>query len=143
MAPARYALCEMGEQVHAAAWPGHPFLDPMIDASTRHLAHENGCFVIVARDVMSADKVGPGLPVPDRSAPHFHTHGGSAIIAPGGEYLVPPTFVEETIVKAEIDLARIGLIKWFFDGVGHYARPDVFRLQFDRRPKNPVEFIDA
>ena len=143
MAPARYALCEMGEQIHAAAWPGHAFIDGIIDASTRHLAHENGCFVIVARELMSPERVGPGVPVPEKTAPHFLAHGGSAIIAPGGDYLVAPVFDVETIVTAEIDLARIGVIKWFFDGVGHYARPDVFRLRFDRRPKPAVEFVDA
>jgi hypothetical protein len=46
-------------------------------------------------------------------------------------------------VLAEIDLARIGLIKWFFDGVGHYAARDVFSLRMDRRPKPAVEFIDT
>lgn len=143
MAPARYALCEMGTEVHAACWPGHAFIDGVIDASTRHLAHENGCFVVVARELMSPERVGSSLPRPERSAAHFHTHGGSAIIAPGGDYLVPPVFDVETIVTAEIDLSRIGVIKWFFDGAGHYARPDVFSLRFDRRPKRPVEYVDA
>ena len=143
MAPARYALCEMGEEIHASAWPGHAFIDGLIDASTRHLAHENGCFVVVAREVMSPERVGEDLPRPERTAEHFRTHGGSAIIAPGGEYLAAPVYDTETIVTAEIDLARIGVVKWFFDGVGHYARPDVFRLRFDRNPKRAVEYVDA
>jgi predicted amidohydrolase len=142
MAPARYVLCEMGEQVHAAAWPGHAFIDGIVDASTRHLAHENGCFVVVAREVMTPDRVAAGLPRPDKTAAHFQMHGGSAIIAPGGDYLAGPVFDTETIVTAEIDLARIGVIKWFFDGTGHYARPDVFQLHFDRRAKRPVVYRD-
>ena len=143
MAPARYALCGMGVQLHASVWPGHAFIDGLIDASTRHLSHENGCFVIVARECMSPDRVGASVPKPERTAAHFHTHGGSAIIAPGGEYLAGPVFDTETIVLAQIDLARIGVVKWFFDGVGHYAAPEVFSLRVDRRPKAAVTFVDT
>jgi nitrilase len=28
------------------------------------------------------------------------------------------------------------------DVVGHYARPDLFQLQVDRRPLKPVQFAD-
>jgi nitrilase len=142
MAPARIALSSLNMQVHAAAWPGHAFLDGIIDASTRHLAHENACFVVVAREVMSPDRVPESLPLSEEAAHHWHGHGGSAIIAPGGTYLAEPLFDRETIVTAPIDLADIAVHKWFFDGTGHYARPDVFRLRWDKRPKPPVAVID-
>jgi nitrilase len=141
MAAARIALCDMHIQVHAAAWPGHTFLDPIIDASTRHLAHENGCFVIVAREVMSADKVPADFPLSAENHGHWQGHGGSAIIAPGGQYLVEPVFDKETIITAEINLADIAVCKWFFDGTGHYARPDVFQLRWDKRPKPAVATV--
>lgn len=143
MAPARYALCDMNIQVHASVWPGHAFIDGVIDASTRQLAHENGCFVIVAREVMSPDSMPAGMPISEQLHGHFTTHGGSAIIAPGGEYIAGPVFDEETIVTAEIDLARIGVSKWFFDGTGHYSRPEIFTLQWDKRVKKPVEVITS
>ncbi len=142
MALPRYALCSLGCQVHASAWPGHAFIDGIIDASTRHLAHENGCFVIVAREVMSAQELPADWPIDDASRAHFNTHGGSAIIAPGGDFLVEPVFDQETILSAEIDLGMIGVIKWFFDGTGHYSRPDVFQLQWDKRAKPAVTTID-
>ena len=141
MAPARIALSSMNMQVHAAAWPGHAFLNDVIDASTRHLAHENACFVIVAREVMSPDRVPDHMPMSEEAAGHWHGHGGSAIIAPGGQYLVAPVFDEETIVTAEIDLADIAVNKWFFDGTGHYSRPDVFQMRWDKRPKPPVDLV--
>jgi predicted amidohydrolase len=141
MAPARIALSGENIQVHAAAWPGHAFLDPVIDASTRHLAHENACFVVVAREVMSPDRVPADFPMSEDAAGHWHGSGGSAIIAPGGRYLVEPVFNEETIVTAEIDLADIAVNKWFFDGTGHYARPDVFQLRWDKRPKPALDVI--
>jgi predicted amidohydrolase len=142
MAPARIALSGMNMQVHAAAWPGHAFLDPIIDASTRHLAHENACFVVVAREVMSPDRVPSHMPLSEAAAGHWTGHGGSAIIAPGGRYLAEPVFDQETIVIAEIDLAEIAVNKWFFDGTGHYARPDVFQLRWDKRPKPAVHVIE-
>ena len=42
MTLARNALAIKGVQVHAALWPGHAFINGVIDASTRHIAHENG-----------------------------------------------------------------------------------------------------
>ena len=141
MAPARHALCGLNIQLHAAAWPGHAFLDPLIDASMRHLAHENACFVFVARDIMSADRVVAGMPPIHSGRDYWNAHGGSSIIAPGGQYLVEPVFDREAILTAEIDLACISGAKWFVDGAGHYARPDVFQLQWDKRPKLPVKII--
>ena len=142
MAPARYALCTLNCQVHAASWPGFGFLHPIIDASMRQLAFENGCFVIVARDVLTADDLPPGMPDVGDEGHHWHMRGGSAIISPMGEYLAEPVYDEETIVYAEIDLSAISLPKSFLDGAGHYARPDVFQLKWDKRPKPPVDVIE-
>ena len=141
MAPARYVLCSLGCEVHTSVWPGHAFLDGMIDASTRHLAHENACYVLVAREVMSADRLPDGSPEVGNAAGHFETHGGSAIIAPGGEYIVPPVFDEETILVADLT-GDIGLAKWWMDGTGHYARPDVFQLLWHNQPKPSVATDD-
>ncbi len=141
MAPARIALSSLNIEVHAAAWPGHAFLDPVIDASTRHLAHENACFVIVAREVMSPDRLPADFPVTQDGSDHWHSHGGSAIIAPGGEYITAPVFADECIVTGEIDLSRIAVNKWFFDGTGHYSRPDVFQLRWNKSPKPAVAIL--
>lgn len=139
MAPARYLLASFGVQVHASAWPGMPLLDAWVDASTRQLALENSCFVIVAREVMSMDRLPEGFPEdPTGRADRWVGHGGSAIIGPRGEYLAGPVFDAETIVTVEIDLGQIPPAKAFFDTVGHYARPDVFQLVWHKEPKPPV-----
>lgn len=137
MAPARYALAGLGIQVHVSVWPGYDYLNPVVDAATRHLAYENACFVVVARDVLAAGDVPADLPLADRGV--WRAHGGSAIIGPNGRYVTEPVLDEATIVYGEIDLARTIEAKRWVDAVGHYSRPDVFRLHWDRRPKPPVE----
>jgi nitrilase len=142
MAPARYALNGLGIEVHASAWPGHPMLNGIVDACTRQLAFENGCFVIVAREVMAQDRIAKDMPPTTCNPGQYAMHGGSAIIAPDGSYLAGPVFDEETIVYAEIDLDRITRTKVWFDGSGHYARPDVFQLRWDRSPKTPLDVVE-
>ena len=137
MAPARYALAGLGVEVHASVWPGYPFLHANVDAATRMLAVENACAVVVAREVMSANRLPPGTPFAEHSR-MWEMNGGSAIIAPGGTYLAEPVFDTETIVYAEIDPAALVEARRWVDGVGHYSRPDVFRLHWDRSPKPPI-----
>ena len=139
MATARYALCSLDIQLHAAAWPGHQFLNPIVDASMRQLAHENACFVIVAREVLNPDDLKDRFSISSEHLGHWGAQGGSAIVGPGGGYLVEPVFDVETIITAPIDLADISVHKWFFDGSGHYARSDVFQLHWDRRRKPAVK----
>lgn len=137
MALTRYAVAIKGVQVHAALWPGHAFINGIIDASTRHIAHENSCFVVVAREVMSIDRLGKHLPDFSDEPDRWQGNGGSAIIGPNGAYLVEPVYNVETILYHEFDFSRIDDANWMFDGIGHYARPDVFQLQWDERRKTP------
>ena len=139
MAPARYALATLGIEVHASVWPGREFLHPIVDAATRHLAYENGCFVVAARETFSAALLPAGTPLAE--APVWEGHGGSAIIAPGGKYLAGPVYDEETIVYAEIDLDATIESKRWVDTAGHFSRPDVFQFHWDKRPKAPVEVV--
>ena len=69
--------------------------------------------------------------------------GGSAIVNPLGQVLAGPHFDGETILTADLDLADIGRGKFDFDVVGHYARPDVFRLVVNEAPLVPVTRLGA
>jgi nitrilase len=60
--------------------------------------------------------------------------GGSAIVSPFGEYLAGPLFDQEGTLLAELDLAEVARGKFDLDVVGHYARPDVFRLLVNEQP---------
>ena len=64
--------------------------------------------------------------------------GGSAISNPLGQVLAGPVFDCEIVLTAEIDLAEIARGNYDFDVVGHYARPDVFRLHVNEKPASPV-----
>ena len=66
--------------------------------------------------------------------------GGSAIVDPLGNLLAGPDYGRETILTAEIDLDRIAAGKFDLDVVGHYARPDLFRLEVNQAPQRPVSF---
>lgn len=52
--------------------------------------------------------------------------------------LAGPNFTGEGIMTADLDLADIARGKYDFDVVGHYARPDVFRLHVNEEPQPPV-----
>src|SRR3546814_5965667 len=65
--------------------------------------------------------------------------GGSVIVSPHGQLLAGPDFSGETILYADIDLEEVVRGKYDFDVVGHYARPDIFRLTVDERPRRSEE----
>ena len=46
---------------------------------------------------------------------------------------------EEGLLIAEIDLGVIGIAKNAADPAGHYSRPDVTRLLFNKKSTRPVE----
>ena len=138
MTPARFALASLGVQIHCAQWPGHNHITPLIDASIRQLAHENGCFVVSAREVMSVDHIPPEAPGHGDDPDRWYGVGGSSIAAPNATYVVEPTHDKEMLVVSEIDLNMISIVKYHFDNDGHYTRPDVFQLLWHDQPKPSV-----
>ncbi|MNU09829.1 Nitrilase [compost metagenome] len=46
------------------------------------------------------------------------------------------------LLTAQIDVAELVRARYDFDVVGHYARPDIFSLQVDRRARQSVVFND-
>ena len=45
---------------------------------------------------------------------------------------------EEAVLVAELDLGKVKSARRLFDPVGHYHRPDVFRLSVDTAPRPVV-----
>ncbi len=57
------------------------------------------------------------------------------IVDPTGTVLAGPPIRQEGVLYAELGLDAARARRRLFDPVGHYNRPDVFRLVVDDRPK--------
>jgi len=105
----------------------------------RHIAVEGRCFVLSACQFMRRGDYGSDYPTPLGDEPErVVIRGGSCIVDPFGRLLAGPCYDGEAILTAELDVAKIVEGKYDLDVVGHYARPDVFRLTVDERAKPPV-----
>jgi predicted amidohydrolase len=107
-------------------------------ASMRHIACEGRCFVLSANQFARRGDYPPDYPIDGADPDAVLCSGGSVIVSPLGELLAGPETGGEAILRAELDLGRIAEGKYDFDVAGHYARPDVFSLAVDERPKPPV-----
>lgn len=139
---ARAALYAQGVQLYIA--PTYDCGDRWI-ATARHIAREGGCWVIGSgcalrgRDLGDAMLAEAGLyPDPDE----WINSGDSVIVAPGGKIVAGPLHDQFGTLTAEIDLESVGLAQRSLDVSGHYARPDIFRLQVNNHAFAPVEFAD-
>lgn len=111
-------------------------------ASMRHIAVEGRCFVLSCNQFTRRSDFPADFPCKLGDDPQtIISRGGSCIVDPFGEILAGPHFDGETILVAEIDRGQIARGKFDLDAVGHYARPDVFRLIVDERKKAPVTVI--
>jgi nitrilase len=108
-------------------------------ATMQHVALEGRCFVLSACQYLRRRNCPADYDAVHGDAPEtVIMRGGSAIINPLGQVLAGPVFDCEIILTAEIDLAEIARGKYDFDVVGHYARPDVFRLHVNEKPAPSV-----
>jgi nitrilase len=64
--------------------------------------------------------------------------GGSVIMSPMGEVLAGPLYNREGLVFSEIDLDDIIKARYDMDPVGHYSRPDIFKLSVDEQERPTV-----
>jgi nitrilase len=106
----------------------------------RHIALEGRCFVLSAVQYLTrADCPADFHPVQGDAPDTVLIRGGSAIYGPLGEEIASPVYDREAVVTADIDVGAIARGKYDFDAVGHYARPDIFTLNIDRRAKKGVQ----
>lgn len=114
-------------------------------ATLRHIACEGRCFVLGCNQYFRKSMYPRDLALYDELAdlPEELCRGGSAIIDPFGEYLCQPLYGAEGLLYAELDLNLIRQGHLDFDVVGHYNRPDVFKLSVNERPNPPASFEAA
>jgi len=106
-----------------------------------HIALEGRCFVLSACPFLQRSDLPSDYPTGRLPASQqVLIRGGSCIIGPLGQVLAGPKYGEECVLSADLDLADLPRAKFDFDVVGHYARPDVFHMEVDERPKPSVTF---
>jgi nitrilase len=124
---ARAAMYAQGVQLYIA---------PTADAreswqsTIRHIAMEGRCFVLSCNQYVTKDMYPADLACYDDlvTSPDVMCKGGSAIVGPLGEYVAGPVWEKEDIIIADLDMKQIAYSQFDFDPVGHYSRPDVFKL---------------
>ena len=57
--------------------------------------------------------------------------------------LAGPVLDQEALLTADLDMALIPRARYDFDPVGHYARPDIFRLHVDTTARRAVQANDS
>ncbi len=115
-------------------------------ASMQHLARENRMFVVGINPVLHVDAIPAGFPNRDRLLSPEHVaekgpwieEGNTVIVGPNGEILAGPVRQREETVFADLDLGSVMSARRLLDPVGHYNRPDVFRLHVDTAPRPAV-----
>src|SRR5215510_13389066 len=113
-------------------------------STMQHIAVEGRCFVL------GCNQFNRRKDFPENYRSSFGdspktviSRGGSCIVDPFGKLLAGPNFEEETILVAELDRSLLPKAKFDFDAVGHYSRPDIFRLVVDDQPKPVVARANA
>ncbi len=110
-------------------------------ATMQHIAVEGRCFVLSAcQYLLRSDCPADYDAMQGNDPATVLIKGGSVIVSPMGTVLAGPLRDGEGMLIAELDLKEIARGKFDLDVVGHYARPDVFRLLVDENPKQAVTF---
>jgi nitrilase len=136
----RMAMYSKGIQIYCA--PTADDRDTCIP-TVQHIAMEGRCFVFsccqyITRGAYPKDY--SAIQGDDPDTPMLR--GGSCIVGPLGQILAGPHYDEECILTADINLDEISQGKYDFDVVGHYARPDIFRLYVNERATPAVVWND-
>ncbi|WP_435178946.1 carbon-nitrogen hydrolase family protein [Halorussus sp. AFM4] len=150
MTLSKAALATMGEEIHAAVWPGfwrqngHPGdksrAESAEDVDTcdiypavREYAFETQSFVVSCSAYMGdppegyEDELGYDLGA-----------GGSMLINPAGVVKAGPVVGEEALLTAEFDRDERRATKAYFDAMGHYSRWDAVNLEISDEVLEPV-----
>ncbi|MFF3374136.1 carbon-nitrogen hydrolase family protein [Streptomyces sp. NPDC002680] len=147
----KYTMYSKGEQIHVASWPSFSVyrgmataLGPEVNTAVSLVyAVEGQTFVLAP--CATVGQAGQDLFCDTDAKRELLLQGGgfTRIYGPEGSELAKPLpETEEGILYADLDLDLLAIAKHAYDPVGHYSRPDVFRLTFDPRPKERVEYVD-
>jgi nitrilase len=129
---ARAAMYEQGIDVYLA--PTWDNSDVWV-ASMRHIAKEGRMYVVGVNSCIRGSDVPGDIPGRDDlygGNDDWASRGNTVIVDPYGEILAGPITEHEGILYAQVDAETVRQSRRQFDVTGHYARPDVFRLDVRR-----------
>lgn len=109
-------------------------------ASMRHIATEGRCFVLSANLFARRSDYPEVHGTVSKTEDEVVSRGGSCIVDPLGNVLAGPNYDGECVLTAEIDRNALARGKFDMDVVGHYARPDVFKLVVNEADTPAVVF---
>ncbi|MFW5958895.1 MAG: carbon-nitrogen hydrolase family protein [Natronomonas sp.] len=152
MTLSKAALTAMGEEIHAAVWPGfweqhgHPgdktraededaITTCDIYPAVREYAFETQSFVASCSAYMS-EEVPEGFT--EEELGFNVAAGGSMLINPAGVVKAGPLVDEEGLLTAEFERDERRATKAYFDAMGHYTRWDAVSLDISDTTLNPV-----
>ncbi len=113
-------------------------------ASMRHIAREGGCWVVSLATAMHSRDIPDDFPERDRlfGTDEWLCDGDAVVFEPFGGPVAGPLHRKQEVLYAEIDPARAAHARRSFDVAGHYARPDIFRLNVNRAAMTPATFSE-
>jgi len=139
----RAALYAQGEDLHVALWPGSARLTADI---TRFIALESRSYVLSVGGLMRRCDIPAQIPhatVIGEGCEEILADGGSCLAGPDGKWVIEPTVDKEILLVAVIEQRRVRNERQNFDPAGHYSRPDVTRLEIDRRRQSTLKLVDS
>jgi nitrilase len=108
-------------------------------STMQHVAMEGRCFVLSCNQFARRRDFPKDYRATQGDDPEtIMSRGGSVIVNPLGQILAGPNYEGECILSADLDMGDIARGKYDLDVVGHYARPDVFRLYINEKPMAAV-----
>jgi len=139
----KYSLFAQNEEIHVGAWPSFSIYEGAAEAlsagvntaASRVYAAEGQAFVVAPCGVVGQAAMDTFCDT-DVKRQLLKTGGGHArIYGPDGSELASPLKAdEEGLIYAQLDPTLISIAKSAADPVGHYSRPDIFRLLVNRNP---------
>ena len=107
-------------------------------STVKHIALEGRCFVFSSCQFFTKADYPSEFDISNIVGDEPIMKGGSCIISPLGKVLASAGNKKRAIIYSEINLNEIIQGKYDFDVVGHYSRPDIFKLIVNKKSKKPV-----
>ena len=107
--------------------------NPEWQDTIRHIAIERHCYFIncdmffTRADYPKTASAGEEI----AKLPEIACRGGSCVVDPFGHVVSDTIWDQEGIIYAELDMQKVPASKMEHDVCGHYARPDVLKLQVE------------